>query len=459
MGDFIIKFSYDQLSAPIVEKLKIHLLDSMGCIIAGLDGQPVLMQRKVIEELGGNEQCTLVGSRRRTAVDRAAQHLTALTRYLDFMDNFIAKHGTCHPSDNIGSMLAVGELLDADGKQFLEAMALAYNVQCRMIEIEPAMELGFDHTTQLSYSIAAGVSKLLGLNKIQAQNAVSMSGSTFNPLVVTRAPHTSHWKGILSSHLAFGTVNCCLMAQKGMTGPIDVFEGVGGYNKDFKIKKPATWDSLRSDLYEKLIIKKYNSEVHTQPSVEATLRLRRKINIDPADIRKIEVQTFLMAYNITGGGKYGPRKTVYTKEEADHSLPYIVAVALLDGEVTPRQYTKERIMRDDVQKLLQLVEVRTKLPFDPPKKIIEWLDPYTRVYPEKAMSCIKVTLKNGKTFEQEVDGFHGYPTYPFSWEDALAKYRYLTAAVPAEITEELASLVRRVEQIKVRDLLHVLAKL
>jgi 2-methylcitrate dehydratase len=452
MADFVQSFSYDLLPQKIIEKLKIHLLDAIACAIGALNGVPVTYQRQTIKDLGGNPEAIFPLTGNRTAVDRSAQYLTALIRYVDYMDNFIAKHGTCHPSDNIGSLLAVCDWKNLSGKKFIEAMAVAYNVQCRMIEVEPSMDKGFDHTTQLGYSIAAGVSKALNFTKEQTAHAIALSGSTFNPLVVTRAPHTSQWKGLLSSHIALGAVNCCLMAEKGMTGPLDVFEGTGGYNEDFKIKNPPGWGEQRLDLFDKLVLKKYNAEIHTQTAIEAVLQLKQENKVNADNVKKIKVEIFMTAYDITGGGKYGPRKDVETKEEADHSLPYLLAVALLDGQVEPEQFLPEKIEDPRVQVLLKKVKVSLKFPLKKPKTLIEKIDPYTRCYPEKLLCKVKIILKKGRSIEKEIGEYRGFHTNPAGWKETENKFNKLARELPADRRIRIIAAIKDLENIPVREL-------
>ncbi len=149
------------LSSQAVEQLKIRVLDSLGCAIGALNSQPVKSIRKLESEFGGSSLCTLIGGGK-TAPDRAAFINGALVRYLDFNDSFLAKGETCHPSDNLASVLAASEYADASGKDFLVALAVAYQVQCRLSEVAPVRDRGFDHVTQGAYAVAAGVSKALG---------------------------------------------------------------------------------------------------------------------------------------------------------------------------------------------------------------------------------------------------------------------------------------------------------
>ena len=120
------------------------------------------MIRGYLNELGGTGSCTLIGGGS-TDLDRAALYNSALIRYLDFNDSYLAKGETCHPSDNLGAILAAGEFAGATGRDLMTALAVAYQVQCRLSDVAPVRARGFDHTVQGAYAVASGVSKILGL--------------------------------------------------------------------------------------------------------------------------------------------------------------------------------------------------------------------------------------------------------------------------------------------------------
>lgn len=125
LAKFINSRKYSDLSEAAVKELKIRLLDSIGCAIGALEGGPVKMVKEQLEDFGGKPLASLIGGAR-TAPDRAALYNSTLVRYLDFNDSYLAKNETCHPSDNIGSVLATAEYADKDGKDFLTALAIAY---------------------------------------------------------------------------------------------------------------------------------------------------------------------------------------------------------------------------------------------------------------------------------------------------------------------------------------------
>ena len=164
LATFVNNATYNTLTEEAVTQLKIRLLDSLGTAIGAIEGAPVEAIRNMLEDFGGSEMSTLIGGGQ-TTPDRAAFYNSALVRYLDFNDSYLAKGETCHPSDNIGSILAAGETTDLNGKNFLTALAVAYQVQCRLSDEAPVRDKGFDHTTQDSYAVATGVSKALELNE------------------------------------------------------------------------------------------------------------------------------------------------------------------------------------------------------------------------------------------------------------------------------------------------------
>jgi len=172
-------------------------------------------------------------------------------------------------------------------------------------------------------------------------------------------------------------------------------------------------------LLEKCVLKSYNAEVHTQSAIYAALRIREDRRFEINKISKIRIRTFLTAYHITGSGAYGDRQIVETKEQADHSLFYVVAVALLDGELYPEQLTPERIVKNDVQELLRKIEVHTGFPLHKPVEVAGILDPYTRAYPEKMMAEVVVELSGGDKIELEVQDYPGFHTRPLGWDDVV----------------------------------------
>jgi 2-methylcitrate dehydratase len=455
IAKFALRSKFPDFTEEILDRLKLHLLDSIGCALGAFEGKPVRQLREQIEEFGGKPICTMIGGGK-TAPDRAACWNTALTRYLDFMDNFLASGETCHPSDNIGSILTVAEYVNASGRDFLTALAIAYEVECRLTAGAPIMGKGFDHTTQLAYSIAAGSGRLLGLNEEQLCHALGLVGVELNALAVTRAAPTMQWKGFASSNVAFDATHLVFLARNGMTGPVNVFEGVKGFEEALGKKVTARWDTNGFAHIRECILKRFNAEVHTQSALEGMVELRNAKPFKAADVKEIDVTIFHTAYAIVGGGEYGDRRKVSSKEEADHSLPYLIAVAALDGDVQPQQLYPHRIKRADVQNLMRKVKVHPPVRIEKPRKVVEKIDPYSRKYPDRMPCRIEVRLKGGRKLWIEKLDYSGFHTRPWGWSEVIQKFNGLAHDTPSERREQIIETVRNLENRRAKDLMELL---
>jgi 2-methylcitrate dehydratase len=398
--------------------------------------------------LGGTPLATLIGVSERTAPDRAALYNGALVRYLDFNDSFLSPGETCHPSDNLAPVLAAAEYAHADGRTLLCALAVAYQVQIRLSEQAPVRAKGFDHTVQGEYGVASGVARALSLDPRRAANAIAIAGTSLNALRVTRTGSLSHWKGLAYPAVAFGATHAVFLALHGITGPREVFEGNKGFSDAIAGPFELDWSSEDLEAVTRTVLKKFNAEVHSQSAIEALLELRFEHGVDPGQVERIELDTFQVAYDIIGGGEEGSKYEVQTKEEADHSLPYLLAVSLLDGQVLPEQYLPERICARDVQDLLRRVEVSP----DPA---------LSERFPERHSARVRLFLRGGRVLERDQHDYEGFITRPMSWDTVAAKFdrlvegRVASSEQAARIKDAVASLEER----PVEDLTDLLSEL
>jgi 2-methylcitrate dehydratase len=223
-----------------------------------------------------------------------------------------------------------------------------------------------------------------------------------------------------------------------------VIEGPNGINNLLHIQIQIDWDKQGYEGVLESTIKKYNSMIHTQSAVHSMVELVKKRKVNPNQVVSIEAEVFQLCYDFAGGGLYGVDKVIQTKEQADHSLPYLLAVALIDGNVMPAQFTPDRINRPDVQALLKKVSVRPN-------------HEYTELYPGKMPAKITVTLQHGKVIEHDVQDYPGLASHPFTWEDAVEKFDRLVAGrIDEELSREIKDAVHSVENIQVRDLMKLL---
>lgn len=438
LGKFTELARWEDLSPAAREALKIRTLDSLGCAFGALPSGPARMLRQEIDAFGGAPLCTLIGGGK-TAPDRAAFYNGALVRYLDFNDSYLAKGETCHPSDNLGAVLAAAEYRGATGKEFLAALAVSYQVQCRLSDAAPVRERGFDHTTQGAFAAAAGCGKALGLDAHRIAHALGISGASNVALRVTRTGALSHWKGLAYPNTAFNGLRAAFLAMRGITGPLEVFEGTKGWMRTVSGAFDLDWSLEDLERVLRTIVKKYNAEVHSQSAIEGLLEMMKEEGFLGEEIDRIRVDIFDAAHLIIGGGAEGDKTVVRTKEEADHSLPYILAVAALDGKVMPAQYAEARIGRDDVQSLLRRVTVAP--------------DPgYTERFPGEHACRITVSLMSGREIRKEKRDYEGFHTRPMGWERVEEKFHALSReALPPGRRDGIVKAVKQLEHLTARE--------
>ncbi len=443
LAAFVQMARYQELSDAARDQIKVRILDAIGCAIGAVEGDPMRAIRAEIAEFGGTPRCSLIGNKK-SSPDRAALYNSALVRYLDFNDSYLAKGESCHPSDNLGAVLAAAEYADRSGKELMTSLAVAYQVQCRLSDVAPVRSKGFDHTVQGSYALAAGISKALGLGQEQTTNAIAICGTAFNALRVTRTGSLSNWKGLAYPNDAFCCVHATFLASHGITGPRAVFEGNKGFMEAISGLFQIDW--LREDLERvtRTILKRYNAEVHSQSTLEAVLELRGEAGFSADQVDRIEVETFDVAYNIIGGGEEGEKTAIHTKEEADHSLPYMVAVAILDGQVMPAQYRPDRIRARDVQALLRKVSIRPS-------------EELSRRFPNEMPSRVTVHLQDGRHLTKEKRDYEGFITRPMRWESVVHKFKQLAAPYTNPgLQRDIAAAVADLETTRIPDLMKML---
>ena len=445
LAGFIVNASFTDISGFAVRELKTRVLDALACALGALDNELIQMLKEQVEDFGGRNQCTLIGGGK-TAPDRAAFLNCALVRYLDFNDSYLAKGETCHPSDNLGAVLAGAECANVDGRDFLTALAVAYQVQCRLSDVAPVRDRGFDHVTLGAYSVAGTVGKVLDLDREQTAHAIAISGAAYNALRVTRTGRLSHWKGLAFANMASGATHAAFLAMRGVTGPLEVFEGNKGFIDSVAGPFAIDWSQENLELVTRTVLKKYNAEMHSQSSIECVLELQHESGFTPENIEHIEIDIFDVAHKIIGGGEEGSKTEVLTKEQADHSLPYVIAVALLDGEVTPGQYAPERIGRKDVQNLLRKVTVHPA-------------PEYSASFPEELPCRVTVHFGGGQILRKEKRNYPGFLNSPLPWDAVEEKFHRLADPyVDRVLREAIVNAVANLDQIQIPALTELLGR-
>jgi len=418
LAEFVLRSDSADMRDSASMLMRRNILDSLGCAIGALDGETVHVLRDHVESVGGSPRATLIGGGR-TSVDQATLFNSVAVRYVDLLDTYLTPGGLCHPADNFGAILAVAESAGATGDEFVLALAVAYEVQCRFSAAVPVMTRGLNHALQLAISVAAGAAKLLHLSAEQTANAIAAAAADNVSLAAIHSEPVSNWKGISPGITAQRAVYTTALAQRGITGPHGLFEGPNGLQQLFAQRIDLRLDDPALDVVNHTYLKKYCSLIHGQAAIETLLALAHEHGINHSDIESVDAEVFQTAYDIAGGGTFGDKESPWTKEQADYNLKYLLAAALIDGQVGPEQLQTERIRRADVQRLLHRINVRPNATL-------------TAGYPRTTPVRIGMTLRDGKCFSREQQDFEGAPSRPLTWQRTVEKFHWLTEQYAGE---------------------------
>ena len=436
LGNYACSSRYATLPPEIADYAKRIFLDSLACLYGGLASRPASIVRATVAECGGAAQATVIGARRKTTAQQAALANGVAIRYQDYNDVYFGPAWTAHPSDNLASLLAVGEWRRRGGKAFLGAMVVAYEVQMRFADLPVKKNLwhrGWHHTAACAYASAAGVAKLLGLTAMQTAHAIALAGARANTFSEIRHGNIPLDKALSAPMVASNAIFYALLAQKGFTGSLTLLEGPYGFKHavaggvDVGPLVPRTGDYR----IMKIGLKPYPVEGMTPAMVEAALLLRKRHAIVPSEIERIRILAHEEA--VTKPSWDAKKLRPDSKETADHSFHYCVAVALVAGAVTSRQFERDWLNNRIVHRLI----ARTTLAAD--AKL-------TALFKQGARpAALEITTTRGK-FYLEVKYPLGDPRNPMSWRDVEAKF--IAQAEPVTGRKTATAIIQRVARLE-----------
>jgi len=421
LGEYASSLTFDDLGTTVIQEAKKRFLDAIGCALGAYSETPVKAARRLAERGYPGTASTILGTRKKTTPDMATFVNGGMVRYFDFNDTYLSKEPG-HPSDNIPACLATAEMASRSGRELLLAIVLAYEIQCRLCDAANLRHRGWDHVCYGLVSGALASGKLLGLSEEKLAQAVNISLNSHLAMRQVRAGGLSMWKGFSFSNASRNAVFSALLAREGMTGPSPIFEGEMGFFNQvsgrFQLDLKSFGGNGRRFKIEETFVKYYPAEYHAQSAIWAALEVRKKIDGDPAKrIAFVGVDTHEAGYTILGKD---PEKWVpETRETADHSFPYMVAMALLEGKIDNGTYAPRKQRDPEVREFMKKVIVREDKAL-------------TSVYPGSIANRITVKLDDGKTITAQVDDPRGHPKNPMTDGEIELKFRLLTKGILKE---------------------------
>jgi 2-methylcitrate dehydratase len=429
-----LKFA--QLSKDAVYQAKRFLLDSLGCALGGYQQHDVKLALQVLDETAGSGPATVIGTGKRVDVVSASLANALMIRCMDYNDIYW-KQDPSHPSDIFPAAMAGCERAKGDGRELIVGLVLGHEFECRFCEagVPGIRERGWHHATLTAFVSPIVAGRALGLGWEQIQHAIGISASRHATLGAVTAGKLTMMKNTVDPLATQSGVLAALLAEKGYTGPEHVVDGKEGLTHCFgpewklSVLTAGLGDSWR---ITQCGMKAFPTEALTHTPISAVLDLVRENDLQPEQVEKVRIRSLARAADILSDpSKYDPR----SKETADHSLPYVIAAALVDRQVTPLQFMPEKIMNSAIRAQLRKVEVVG----DPE---IE------KVFPALQRVIVTIRTSGGKEFSRQLDFPKGDPRNPLSDREIEEKFAALAEGV-----------LSRPAQQKVKDAVWKLEKL
>jgi len=401
---------YDDLDTATVERVKAHVIDTIGCGIAAFDERPVRVVREVALAPGAGN-CTVIGTDRRTTPDLAAFANSAASRYHDFNDAYVGRF-TAHPSDNIAACLAVAEAEKASAAELIVAIALAYEVNCRLVDALDIAARNWDPPVHGLPAVALAAGKLMKLPPDKLTQAVNIAINDHIPMGQTRAQTNSDWKGLAAPEAGRNAVFAAMLARGGITGPAPIFEGRKGFFQLVSGPAEVAVDKFgRKDVPFRIHqcgLKPYPAVIYSQTAIAAAIAVAKEVG-DLERISAIEIATTKRGYEQTGRD---PEKwTPENRDTADHSLPYITTRAMFDGDIDNDSYEPQKLHDPRTLAFMRKIKVAE----DPALT--------ARTGPSVVPTRTTAILNDGKRVVREVDDVPGFVGRPMGRADVEHKFR------------------------------------
>ncbi len=417
MSRWAADLKFQNISADAVYQAKRFLLDSLGCALGGYQQHDVKIALEVLDEIAADGPATVIGTGQCLDPVSASLANALMIRCMDYNDIYW-KQDPSHPSDIFPAAIACCERARSDGKELIVGLVLGHEFEMRLCEAAfPGIrERGWHHATLTAFVSPIVAGRALHLPWEQLQHAIGISASRHCTLGAVTAGKLTMMKNTVDPLATQSGVFAALLAEKGYSGPEHVIDGKEGLTHVFRpewklnVLTDGLGDSWR---ITQCGMKAFPTEALTHTPISAVLDLVKSNDLHPDQVEKIQIRSLARAADILSDpSKYDP----HTKETADHSLPYVIAAALVDRQVTPVQFTMEKIMDAKIREQLKKVEVVA----DPE---IE------KVFPALQRVIVHIDTTDGRSFNKQLDYPKGDPRNPLTDQEVEEKFAALADGV------------------------------
>ncbi len=405
---FAASLDFESLSPEAIWEAKRRVIDSVAIALAGYSEEPSVIAREVAMASLGTPGATVLGTTHRATPELATLANGTMVHSQDFMDTYLSKE-SLHPSDTISAVLAAAESSGVDGRTVILGVVLAYEVMCRLADVANVRERGWDHVVFGVIASALAAARVMGSSVEQMRQTLALAVVSNTALRQTRVGEVPMWKAFAPANAARNGLLAAQLAKMGVTGPVFPFTGEKGFENQVSgpLRIERFGDKSSGYRINETYIKNWPVQYNTQAGIQAALKLRGKIaGAEAIDSITIDISETGRILAADTEAKWDPR----TRETADHSLPYIVVAALLDGEVTRATFDQERFRDPAKLELMRRVEVR--------------VDPkFTESYPKLLSVRVSIAAKDGRQHSKQIDIPKGHHLDPLTDQELEEKYR------------------------------------
>ena len=417
MSRWAADLQYQQLSSDAIHQAKRFLLDSFGCALGGFQQHDVKIALEVLDETAAPGPATVIGTGQRVDAVSASLANALMIRCMDYNDIYW-KQDPSHPSDIFPAAIACCERARTGGDELIVGIVLGHEFEMRLCEAAfPGIrERGWHHATLTAFVSPIVAGRALHLTAEQIQHAIGISASRHCTLGAVTAGKLTMMKNTVDPMATQSGVFAALLAERGYTGPEHVIDGKEGlthvFGPEWKLNRLTdglgySWRITQCGM------KAFPTEALTHTAISAVLDLVKSNDLHPNQVEKIQIRSLARAADILSDpSKYDP----HTKETADHSLPYVIAAALVDRQVTPAQFTMGKILDPTIREQLNKVEVVA----DPE---IE------KVFPALQRVIVHIDTRDGRSFDKQLDYPKGDPRNPLTDQEIEEKFTALADGV------------------------------
>jgi len=440
IAEFAVGLGYEDLSPEAIHEVKRYLYDSLACAYGGYHTRDAGILRDIYKDMGGKPEATIIGFGDRIPAVNATLVNSLMIRALDYNDIYW-KEDPSHPSDLIPAALSVGELVGASMKEVIVGIILAYEFEMRLCEfaVPGVRERKWHHATLTQFVSPIVAGRMLGLTVEQMVNAIGISGCHNHTIGCPTAGKLTMMKNTVDPMAVQSGVFAALMAQRGYTGTQAVFEGKEGLMDVFGPKWAE--EKLLGGLGEQFKIlecsmKGFPTEALTHTHLTCMLKVVKENDITPEQIESATVTTIARACDILfDPHKYRPE----SRETADHSLPYCLAAAIVDRQVSTASFSEEKLKDPRIWAVIDKIKGEASVEFE-------------NMFPAKQPSKVVVRTNDGKEYSAYLEYPKGDAREPMTEEDLDIKFAGLAEGLlPAEKQKKLKETIFNCEKISARE--------